>query len=455
MSQTMSTPNRLWEKWAGRLVDGKFPLKGWLGGSDHSAVFLTERGGGTPQRAALKLIPADNLDADEQFSRWAVGAEHSHPHLIRLFQYGRCSIDGAPFLYVVMEHAEETLAEILPLRALSPVEVSEMLRPAGEALAALHQAGFIHSRIKPSNVMAVDNKLKLSSDGLRKAADRDNRRPAGGYDAPEVATVGLSAAADMWSLGMTLLAVSTQSEPRGRNEPRGKIDELQEVSVPKAIPEPLHGILERCLQIDPARRCSANDILKQASTQPSRTRANVDARTEPYASETKLKRWTLIPIAAVALVVATWIGSKMLHHQPAAPAPQSPTVSGSGEVSEGQPPAASAPLSEKERPAQTGIMRGSVLQQVLPEVSRGAQNTITGHVRVSVQVAVDASGNVSDAKFVSPGPSKYFAARAMAAARRWKFNPPMIAGKPAASDWVLRFQFGPAATQVSPIETKP
>lgn len=447
----MSTPNRLWEKWEGRLVDGKFPLKGWLGGSDHSAVFLTERGG-APQRAALKLIPADNVDSDEQFSRWAVGAEHSHPHLIRLFQYGRCKIDGAPFLYVVMEHAEETLAEILPLRALSPVEVSEMLRPAGEALAALHQAGFIHGRIKPSNVMAVDNKLKLSSDGLRKAADRDNRRPVGGYDAPEVATVGLSAAADMWSLGVTLLAVLTQSEPRGRNEPSGKINELQKVSVPEAIPEPLRGILERCLQIDPARRCTANDILKQASTQPSHSRANAAARTEPYASQRKLKRWTLVPIAAVALVVATWIGSRMLHRQPASPAPESPAVSRSGEVPESQPP---APLSEKAPPAQTGIVRGSVLQQFLPEVSRGAQNTITGHVRVSVQVAVDSHGNVSEAKFVSPGPSKYFAARAMAAARGWKFNPPMIAGKPAASDWVLRFQFGRSATQVSPTETKP
>jgi TonB family protein len=452
MSQTMSTPNRLWEKWEGRLVDGKFPLKGWLGGSDHSAVFLTERGGGAPQRAALKLIPADNVDSDEQFSRWAVGAEHSHPHLIRLFQYGRCKIDGAPFLYVVMEHAEETLAEILPLRALSPVEVSEMLRPAGEALAALHQAGFIHGRIKPSNVMAVDNKLKLSSDGLLKAADRDNRRPVGGYDAPEVATVGLSAAADMWSLGVTLLAVLTQSEPRGRNEPSGKINELQKVSVPEAIPEPLRGILERCLQIDPARRCTANDILKQASTQPSHSRANAAARTEPYASQRKLKRWTLVPIAAVALVVATWIGSRMLHRQPASPAPESPAVSRSGEVPESQPP---APLSEKAPPAQTGIVRGSVLQQVLPEVSRGAQNTITGHVRVSVQVAVDSHGNVSEAKFLSPGPSKYFAARAMAAARGWKFNPPMIAGKPAASDWVLRFQFGRSATQVSPTETKP
>jgi TonB family protein len=95
------------------------------------------------------------------------------------------------------------------------------------------------------------------------------------------------------------------------------------------------------------------------------------------------------------------------------------------------------------------------MQQVLPDVSRGAQDTIEGHVRVSVQVSVDASGNVSQATLVSPGPSKYFANRALAAANRWKFTPPQVGGRAAASEWVLRFQFGRANTQVFPQETKP
>jgi TonB family protein len=96
-----------------------------------------------------------------------------------------------------------------------------------------------------------------------------------------------------------------------------------------------------------------------------------------------------------------------------------------------------------------------VLQQVLPDVSRGAQNTITGHVKVSVQVSVDASGSVSEAKFVSPGPSKYFADRSLAAARRWKFTPPQVSGQAAASEWILRFQIGRTDIQVFPAETKP
>jgi TonB family protein len=68
---------------------------------------------------------------------------------------------------------------------------------------------------------------------------------------------------------------------------------------------------------------------------------------------------------------------------------------------------------------------------------------------------VDASGNVSEAKFVSAGPSKYFAERALAAARRWKFTPPQVAGQAAASEWILRFQFGRADVQAFPAEIKP
>ena len=94
-------------------------------------------------------------------------------------------------------------------------------------------------------------------------------------------------------------------------------------------------------------------------------------------------------------------------------------------------------------------------QQVLPEVSRGALNTITGHVKVVVRVAVDGSGNVSEATFKSAGPSQYFARQAMAAARRWKFNPPQVDGQGVPSEWDLRFMFGRGSTQAFPTQVKP
>ncbi|MFZ0320844.1 MAG: protein kinase, partial [Candidatus Sulfotelmatobacter sp.] len=224
--------------WEGRSVDGKFPLRQWLGSSDRSLVFLTERSGNGAQKAAIKLIPAevfsaDNIDQAAQLSRWANTSKLSHPHLIRLFENGRGQIDGNNFLYVVMEYAEENLAQILPQRSLSPEEVKEMLPAVAEALAYLHQAGLAHGHIKPSNIMAVDDQLKISSDSLRKSGERDKQAPSA-YLAPEAVATGPTPEADVWSFGAMLIAVLTQHVPN--LEKRNGA----EVAIPY-IPQPFYG----------------------------------------------------------------------------------------------------------------------------------------------------------------------------------------------------------------------
>jgi TonB family protein len=442
----MSTLSELWKNWEGRVADGKFPLRQWLGGSDHGAVFLTERTGQGPQKAAIKLIPADSREGD-QISLWADAAKLSHPHLIRIFEYGRCQIGDTRLLYVVTEYAEENLAEILPLRPLSASEASEMLRPSAEALAYLHKSGFVHGRIKPSNIMAVGDQLKISADRLYKSGDRGDARTRSVYDAPETATAGLSPAADIWSLGATLVAVLTQNEP--------SLNELarEPVVVPESISQAIREIAGRCLQIDPHQRYTATDILSRLKPQASRPPVPVSARAvETRPSAPRSKRWIIAPILAAALVLGVWMGSKFISHQPPVPA---------AEVEPAKPPAdipperSPAPFAGKPQPAPTATAAGSVLHQVMPDVSRNAQHTIEGRLKVVVDVSVDASGNVSEAKVVSPGPSRYFANKALAAARGWKFNPPQVNGQAAPSEWVLRFQFRRTAIDVFPVEKHP
>jgi TonB family protein len=91
-----------------------------------------------------------------------------------------------------------------------------------------------------------------------------------------------------------------------------------------------------------------------------------------------------------------------------------------------------------------------VLQQVLPDVSKTARNTIQGTVKVKVRVRVDSSGNVADATFESPGPSKYFARKAMEAAQQWKFKPAQTNGQPVSRQWILQFQFKKSGTNIIP-----
>jgi TonB family protein len=258
----------------------------------------------------------------------------------------------------------------------------------------------------------------------------------------------------MWSLGITLLAVLTQNEPNLTNGDRVP------VVVPETIPQPFRDLARRCLALDPQQRCTAADIPGRPQIPNRKAEVPASARlVEPSPAEDRpqkepSRKKFVIPILIVAVLLIAWLGSKFVTHEPTVPEAETPTASAppSAAAPSAQSP---APVSESKQPTPKELVPGNVLHQVSPEISRSAQNTINGHVKVSVQVSVDASGNVSQAKFVSAGPSKYFADRALAAARIWKFTPPQVDGHAAMSEWILHFQFGRGSTQVTPTETKP
>jgi TonB family protein len=87
------------------------------------------------------------------------------------------------------------------------------------------------------------------------------------YAAPESATTPVSAAADLWSLGVTLVEALTQRTP----VLRGQTD--VELPLPETIPAPYLEIARRCLQVDPSRRATLKEIsalLNPTSTAPYR-----------------------------------------------------------------------------------------------------------------------------------------------------------------------------------------
>src|ERR1700686_879178 len=243
-----------WNTWEGQAVDG-FPLRQYLGGSDHSAVYLTQLNSSGEQKAAIKFIPAD-ASAYAQLAKWRVAGELTHPHLLQLIRVGRCEFADANFLYVVMEFAEENLSEILPQRPLEPEEARQVLESALDALAYLHAQGLAHTRIKPGNILAAGDQLKLSSDTLSEIGSAPIAMPQSSvYAAPESATAPVSAAADVWSLGVTLVQTLTQRTP----VLRGQMD--VELPVPETIPAPYLEIARRSVQVDPSRRATLKEIL--------------------------------------------------------------------------------------------------------------------------------------------------------------------------------------------------
>ncbi|MGH7878863.1 MAG: hypothetical protein ACREQD_05145, partial [Candidatus Binataceae bacterium] len=59
-----------WTKWERQVVNGVFPLRRFLGRSDHSVVFLTEYRAQNLPNAAIKLVPADPVLAEARLSQW-------------------------------------------------------------------------------------------------------------------------------------------------------------------------------------------------------------------------------------------------------------------------------------------------------------------------------------------------------------------------------------------------
>ena len=293
-----------WKQWEGQVVDNRFLLCSYVGGSEHSAVFLTERGV-PPQKVAIKFVQFDEPDAELQLFRWKHAANLSHPHLLRIFESGRCRLGDFDLLYVVMEYAEENLSQFLPQRPLTPAEARDVLTPTLQALAFLHGEGLVHGHVRPSNILAIEDQLKLSSDGISSADEHAEQsllpaaepqqaqqtvyaaslRHPSPYDPPEIAKGIVSSPGDIWALGLTLVEALTQHLP---TTPAGV---PQDPSVPDTLPAIFQDIARHCLHRDPLRRWTVVEIgarLNPGSIAPSASAAKPSSAPSPAQIDTAL-----------------------------------------------------------------------------------------------------------------------------------------------------------------------
>ncbi len=442
----------------GRTIQGRFPLQRWLGGSQGSGVYLTEVDGA--RQAAIKLVAAETAGAEIRAAGWAAAASLSHPLLIRVLHTGRCTLDGGEIFYVVTELADEVLSEILPQRPLTPEETREMLGPVVDALSYLHGQGFAHGHLKPSNILVVEDRLKLSADCISLAGSAGRQLPEPTvYDAPELSRGEISPAADVWSLGMTLVAALTQQAPAWES------GSGTEPVVSESVPEPFASVARACLRLEPAERSALNAINARAKTE--NTGPENAARKDAVPAETNIPG-TRSPsigrpavLIAAAVVLVGIVAAVLLHtghtpsqapvaEQPPAPAVStaSPPPSGAAPLQTPAPAATSAPPTKpRAAVALEDAENGAIANRVVPDVPAKALQTIHGKVVVKVRVQVDASGDVSDAESESPGASAYFTRLAVEAARGWKFAPSQSGT--AASEWTLRFVFRPDGAEAT------
>lgn len=396
--QAMPFELETWKQREGQSVEAVFLLERCSGGSSGGAVFETQFQG---RPAVIKLIPGTPESIDASLVSWEKAAKLSHPALVQIFARGKTALGNMRCAYIVMERADENLADVLAERALTPTETRDMLLPLLGALQYLNANGFAHGELKPANIMAFGEQLKICSDSLV---------PGGDF------------AAESLAIQVLLRQVLGAGEKA-------------------QLPGPFAEIVSNCSNPDPAVRWNLQRIEACLRGDP--------APGAPPSSRTVW--WSLAAAAAVILfLIAIWPSKDNNAGSPepvekANPAPAATSSKPSAATKpEAEPVQAQAPVvrtkaSAEQRPA---TMDG--ITQVLPEIPPAARNTINGRVRISVRVRVDSQGNVNQATPEPPLAGKYFTDRALVAARAWKFpsgNSPQ--------DWLLRFELTREQTRVS------
>jgi len=407
-------PSEVWTRWQGHVINSEFRLGRCLGSSDHSGVYLTR---------SATLAAADLV----------------HPHLLRLLQWGGCQLEGLPYLYVAMEYADQTLAQLLQRRALTEDEARELLAPTLEALSFLHGEDCVQGQLKPANILVVGDQLKLASDTVRRVGEGAISTFAStAFDPPEGRQGSTSPAGDVWALGVTLF------EALARRLPAPAAGSGAEVGLPPEFPPPFRAVVVRCLSADPRSRPSLDEIAASTAAKPldaleqtieivplappdpqpcepplpaqpePAPRASIGpapAAEPPPAGPRRRLLLTLGTVAVAVLVLATIV--RMLPSRSGGPVPARPGVAA---------PLPQAPPARSPSSASPATPPAAV-HQVIPEVPAGARRTIRGHIKVWVRVVVEQDGSVLAAVADRSGPSRYFERLAVEAARKWTFPP--------------------------------
>jgi len=214
-------------------------------------------------RCVVKLLRTDRRD-DPRVRQAVLLEGHlatslAHPHLVR----GYDVLDDPPT--VVLETLRgATLSALVEHEPLGLADAAELGCQLASVLGYLHRHDWLHLDLKPDNVVVDHGKAVLID--LSLAGRPGGGRPGAGtrgYLAPEQAAGrGLSAATDVWGLGMTLIDALARTAPYGdeatwESRRRWPLLHRRMPLVPEGLdelPDEVRDLLAACVSLDPAAR---------------------------------------------------------------------------------------------------------------------------------------------------------------------------------------------------------
>ena len=210
---------------------------------------------------ALQVLPAEVFGASAALRQDFEAAVRKaqtleHPGILRVFDQGIADDTGE--LYVVREQLrgitlQERIRRIAPFTLAVATDIAVAVT---EALAAAHQAGIAHGDLRPGHVLlSPEGQIKTAdfAYGAIVAAQGDEPNRAA-YLAPELASKAGredagTFAGDIYALGAMLYEMLTGVLPLA-----GGARVISPRDVNPGVPPALDGLVQKCLQADPAAR---------------------------------------------------------------------------------------------------------------------------------------------------------------------------------------------------------
>jgi len=199
-----------------------------------------------------------------------IGTKITGPNIVKTLSSGT-STTGDPF--VVQEFVEGTLLHALlsARKPLTPAKRLDLVRQAATAVAAVHQAGFVHRDICPRNfILRPDGRLMLIDFGLT-VPDKPaflqpgNRIGTPNYMAPEVVRRRQAdKRIDIFSFGATAFEICTLDLPwpRGSSGSAALTHDSAPTDIRERwpeIPPALADAIMACLEAEPSKRPESLD----------------------------------------------------------------------------------------------------------------------------------------------------------------------------------------------------
>ncbi|MGW4198598.1 tetratricopeptide repeat protein [Streptomyces sp. NPDC005004] len=262
---------------AGDIVHGQYEVAGCLAHGGLGWIYLAVDRAVSDRWVVLKgLLDTGDQDAMEAaISERRFLAEIEHAGIVRIYNFVEHldqrtgSLDG----YIVMEYVGgKSLKEIANARRTpdgrrDPLPVEQACAygiEALEALGHLHSRNLLYCDFKVDNAIQTEDQLKLIDMGAVRRIDDEESAIYGtvGYQAPEVADVGPSAASDLYTVGRTL-AVLTFDFQGYTTVYADSLPDPDTIEVFRRY-ESFYRFLVRATDPDPARRfASAQEMAEQ------------------------------------------------------------------------------------------------------------------------------------------------------------------------------------------------